>query len=110
MQAIVSAFMEEPGFVGLREDLKDKIYPIHVWGLDSHVEPLLIKALEKKGKLKLIVTYDEKRARELVSDYKLFDREVYYYPAKDALFYYADIHSNETAKNRLEIIRHIAGT
>lgn len=108
MQAIVSAFMEEPGFVGLREDLKDNIYPVHVWGLDRHVEPLLIKALEKKGKLKLIITYDEKRARELVSDYKLFDREVYYYPAKDALFYYADIHSNETAKNRLEIIRHIS--
>ncbi|MBQ8912878.1 MAG: transcription-repair coupling factor, partial [Lachnospiraceae bacterium] len=108
MQAIVSAFMEEPGFAGLREDLKGNNYPVHVWGMDRHVEPLLIKALEKKGKLKLIVTYDEKRARQIAGDYKLFDREVYYYPAKDALFYYADIHSNETAKSRLEIIRHIA--
>ena len=108
MQAIISAFNEEPGFVGLREDLKGDNFPMHVWGMDRHVEPLLIKSLEKKGKLKLIITYDEKRAREIVGDYKLFDREVYYYPAKDALFYYADIHGNETAKNRLEIIRHIA--
>ena len=108
MQAIVLAFKEEPSFVRLRENLKDDNYPIHIWGMDRHVEPLLIKALEKKGKLRLVVTYDEKRARQIVSDYKLYDREVYYYPAKDALFYYADIHSNETAKNRLEIIRHIA--
>lgn len=108
MQAIVSAFKEEPGFVGLREDLNDDIFPIHVWGIDRHVEPLLIKSLEEEKKLKLIITYDERRAREIVSDYKLFDREVFYYPAKDALFYYADIHGNETAKNRLDIIRHIA--
>ncbi|MBQ9200029.1 MAG: transcription-repair coupling factor [Lachnospiraceae bacterium] len=108
MKALVSAFKKEPGFVRLRDILKDNIYPVHVWGLDGHVKPLLIKSLEEKSKTRLIVTYDEKRARQIVADYKLFDREVYYYPAKDALFYYADIHGNETAKNRLEIIRHIA--
>ena len=76
MQAIVLAFKEEPSFVRLRENLKDDNYPIHIWGMDRHVEPLLIKALEKKGKLRLVVTYDEKRARQIVSDYKLYERGV----------------------------------
>lgn len=108
MQALVAALREEPGFVRFKEESDSIAYPVHIWGMDRFVEPLFIKASEKRKTTKLVVTYNEKRAREIVSGYKLFDREVYYYPAKDALFYYADIHSNETAKSRLEIIRHIA--
>ena len=54
MKALVSAFKKEPGFVRLRDILKDNIYPVHVWGLDGHVKPLLIKSLEEKSKTKLI--------------------------------------------------------
>ncbi|MBR1816043.1 MAG: transcription-repair coupling factor [Lachnospiraceae bacterium] len=109
MQALIAAFREEPGFVELIDNIHQNNYPIHVWGLDKHVEPLVAKSVSYAtgADLKLIITYDERRARELVSDYKLYDRDVYYYPAKDALFYYADIHSNDTVKQRLEIIKHI---
>ncbi|MBQ8924353.1 MAG: hypothetical protein IJ053_06110, partial [Lachnospiraceae bacterium] len=100
MQALIAAFKEDPGFTELIDSIHHNNYPVHVWGLDKHVEPLVVKSVsaDTGADLRLIITYDERRAREIVSDYKLYDRDVYYYPAKDALFYYADIHSNDTVK------------
>lgn len=108
MQALIAAFKEDPRFDKLQEDINRNILPIHVWGLDRRVAPLMMEALDRKTPLRLIVTYDEKRAREIVDDYRFYNRNVFYYPAKDALFYYADIHSNATVKSRLEIFKRIA--
>ncbi len=108
MQAIVAAFREEPGFVKLDECVREGKIPVHAWGLDKRIMPLMMESLDSDNNLRLVVTYDEKRAREIVEDYKFFHRNVFYYPAKDALFYYADIHSNVTVKARLEIIKRIA--
>ncbi len=38
------------------------------------------------GKKKLIVTYSELRAKELCENYRLFDKNVLFYPAKDLIF------------------------
>lgn len=110
MQALVKAFREDPRYQELKENIDKAALPIHVYGMDSRVLPLMMEAIERQNKngQRLIVTYNERRAREIVADYRFYDREVYYYPAKDALFYYADIHSNTTARHRLEIFKRIA--
>ncbi|MCR4609013.1 MAG: transcription-repair coupling factor [Eubacterium sp.] len=59
------------------------------------------------GRVSLIVTYDDARADKLYSDYRFMSRDVFIYPAKDALFYYADVHGNATTQRRLEIIRRL---
>ena len=107
MQTINEAFRENPGFVKLREYIETEKNPIHVWGMDKRVLPLLIDSVPRKNPVRLIVTYEEKRAREIVEDYRFYDREVMYYPGKDALFYYADVHSNATVKSRIEIFKKI---
>ena len=107
MQAIKAAFREDPRFEKLQEYIETGNYPLHVWGLDKRVAPLLMESVERRNPVRLIVTYEEKRAREIVEDYRFYDREVFYYPAKDALFYYADVHSNATVKSRLEIFKKI---
>ena len=106
MQALISAFKEDPRYCRLLESVDGQKFPIHVWGLDRRVTPLMMEAVRKEG-MRLIVTYDEKRARQIVEDCRFYNKEVYYYPAKDALFYYADIHGNTTARDRLEVFRHI---
>ena len=108
MQAIKAAFREDPRFEKLQEYIETGNNPLHVWGLDKRVAPLLMESVERRTPVRLIVTYEEKRAREIVEDYRFYDREVFYYPAKDALFYYADVHSNATVKSRLEIFKKIA--
>ncbi len=42
----------------------------------------------------LVIAADEKTAKDLYEDYRFYDKRVYYYPAKDLLFFQADIHGN----------------
>ena len=57
---------------------------------------------------RLIITHNEIRARQLYEEYRFFDRNVVYYPAKDFIFYNADIHGNLIVKERINAIKHIA--
>ncbi len=108
MQTLVTALSENPKFVELLDSIKKGDTPINVWGMDKRVIPMLVDSVPCENKQKLIVTYDERRARQIVEDFRFYDRNVFFYPAKDALFYYADIHSNATVKERLGIFKRIA--
>ncbi len=55
----------------------------------------------------VIVTYSEAKAKSLVEDYRFFDKNVVYYPAKDFIFYNADVHSNLIVEQRVAAIRAI---
>ena len=61
----------------------------------------MIHCLGKTGFNRLIVTFTEQRAREFCDEYRFFDRNVRYFPAKDILFYQSDIHGNELEKERI---------
>ncbi len=108
MDAIVAALREGPGFAKLQNNLEEGHIPLHVWGMDKRHLPLLANAVSGEDKLKLIVTYDERRAGEIVEAHKLYDRDVLYYPAKDLLFYNADIHGSLTNQGRLDIFKKLA--
>ena len=58
---------------------------------------------------KLFVTYDETRARELAEDIGCFTDNVFVYPARDMLFYSADIRGNLISSQRIDIRRHVTG-
>ena len=81
--------------------------PISIWGASRNVRPLVMEALRGDAEQVLVVTYDEARADQLYQDYRFYDRNVFIYPAKDVLFYYADVHGNLAARKRLEIIKRI---
>ena len=53
----------------------------------------------------LILSEDEKSAKELYEDYRFYDKNVYYYPAKDMLFFQADIHGNLLIRQRMRVIK-----
>ena len=81
--------------------------PVNVWGITRSARPLAAEAVRCNSTFSLIITYDTARAEKLYDDYKFYDRDVYMYPAKDALFYYADVHGNLTGAKRLEILKRI---
>ncbi len=87
--------------------IREKKLPVTVWGAAKNVRPLVMEALRGEAEQVLIVTYDEARADQLYQDYRFYDRDVFIYPAKDVLFYYADVHGNLAARKRLEIIKRI---
>lgn len=57
--------------------------------------------------VRLIVTYSDMKARELLEDCRLYCRESYFYPAKDLIFYQADIHGRQLATERLAVQRRV---
>lgn len=54
---------------------------------------------------RLILAEDERRAKEIYEDYRLYDKTVLYYPAKDLLFFQADIHGNLLIRQRMKVVR-----
>lgn len=52
-----------------------------------------------------ILTENDLKAKELFDDYRCYDPEVLLYPAKDLLFYHADIHSNQLDKQRMQVLK-----
>ena len=53
----------------------------------------------------LILADDERHAKEIYEDYRFYDKNVYFYPAKDLLFFQADIHGNLLIRQRMRVIR-----
>lgn len=54
---------------------------------------------------RIIATYDEKKAREIYEDYRFYDKNTYLYPAKDLIFYQADVHGNLQTKERIKALK-----
>lgn len=94
-------------FEGLCSDLKKKAGPVMASGcMDSQKVHLMYEAAKQAG-LKLVVTYDDTRAREIYEDLRFFDSNTWLYPARDLLFFNADIHGNLLTKQRMEVFRHL---
>lgn len=53
----------------------------------------------------LILGADEKEAKELFEDYRFYDKNTCYYPARDLLFFQADIHGNLLIRQRMKVIQ-----
>lgn len=66
-----------------------------------------IYGLSNGCKQKVIVTFSAVKAKELYEDLKGFTDDVVMYPAKDAIFFSADVHGSYILKQRLEFIQKI---
>ncbi|MCC8066317.1 MAG: hypothetical protein LIO94_04355, partial [Clostridiales bacterium] len=53
----------------------------------------------------LIITYNDLRAKEMYENYRFFDRDILYFPAKDLIFFQADIHSNLLEQQRVQALK-----
>ena len=56
-------------------------------------------------KYKVIACSSETKAKQIYEEYRFLDNNTYLYPAKDFLFYKADIRSKELVKQRMEGIQ-----
>lgn len=92
-------------FQDMKKELNQGRGPLQVSGcVDSQKAHLISEAGTEKT-WKLIVTYDDSRARELFEDYRTFDPAVHLYPARDLLFYSSDIHGNLLTRQRMQVFK-----
>ena len=52
----------------------------------------------------LIITENDLKAKEIYEDYRMYDSEVYLYPARDLIFFQADVHGNLLTKERMKAV------
>ena len=91
----------------ITQALKRGIGPLQISGCMDSQKVHLMHQLGKNRPFKVIVTYDESRAKEIYEDFKYFEQNVWLYPAKDLLFYSADIHGNLLTRQRLLAFKHL---
>ena len=72
-----------------------------VTGCIDAQKPHMMYACSDGKKNTIIVTFHEQKAKELYEDYRFFNREVVYFPAKDVLFYQSDIRGNVLTAERM---------
>ena len=101
--------LELQEYDNLVQALKAGKGPLQVTGtLDSQKVHLMYELGEASAfAWKLVVTYDDIRAKEIYDDFRSFTSQVWLYPAKDLLFYSADIHGNLMTRQRIAVLRHL---
>ena len=101
--------LELQEYDNLVKALKSGKGPLQVTGtLDSQKVHLMYELGEASAfAWKLVVTYDDTRAKEIYDDFRSFTSQVWLYPAKDLLFYSADIHGNLMTRQRIAVLRHL---
>ena len=92
----------------LRQDLVQGKGPLLLTGCLDSQKAHLMSELSDATPWKLIVTYEDQRAREICEDYRCFDPDVMVYPARDLLFYSSDIHGNLLTRQRMAVMRRLA--
>lgn len=100
---------------------EDAVYQQIKTGLEEYQGPVLVSGCtdtakwhlasllgnQKTKEFKIIVVPDENKARQWTEGYQFFGEKVYYLPAKDPLFYSADVHGNAIAKERMKCLERI---
>jgi len=106
MQALLAPLQELADYSDLRGAIGKKI-PVAVTGCVDSQKLHMIYGLGDGFRTKVIVTYSDLKAKEIFEEYKFYDRNVMLYPAKDLIFFQADIHGNQLIRERVRTLRRL---
>ena len=105
MKAFLTPLQGLAEFEQIKEKSKTNRGILQVSGCMESQKSHLMYGLSRIAPYRLILAEDERRAREIYEDYRFYDRKVYSYPAKDLLFFQADIHGNLLIRQRMKVIK-----
>lgn len=91
----------------LSDSLRESEGLLALSGCTESEDAMVISGLCAGYKKTLVICSDEKKVYRLWRDLKNFSRFVYLYPAKDLLFYDADIQGNLISGERINVLRHL---
>ena len=108
MQALLAPLHELADFEEIRDCILKKKQSVSLSGLVESQKLHMVFGLSDGFPCKVIVTYSDLKVREIYEEYKFYDRNVMLYPAKDLIFFQADIHGNKLTTERVKVLRRIA--
>ncbi len=108
MRALLAPLSELGEYEEIRGTLARDKASVALSGCVDSQKLHMVYGLSEGFKRKLIVTFSDLRAKELYEDYQFYDRNVMLYPAKDLIFFQADIHGNQLTMERIKCLRRLA--
>ena len=78
---------------------------VSVTGCGDSQKLHMIAGLSPDVKCRIILTYDDIRARAIADEYRLYDENTFYFPEKDLIFFQSDINSNDLVRDRVRTYR-----
>lgn len=107
MKSILEPLSELKEFQEIQKNIQDNLSPVQVTGCMDSQKSHLIAGLGEEYPYKVIIAANDIKAKELYEDYRLYDRDVFLYPAKDAIFYSADVRGNTIVRQRLQVLKRL---
>jgi len=107
MQALLAPLRELAEYEQMQERLRKGTGPVALTGCVQSQKLHMIYGLSDGWRIKVIVTYSDLSAKELYEEYKFYDKNVTLFPAKDLIFFQADIHGNQLVKERIRTLRRL---
>ena len=104
MKTLLAPLQEINAYGSAKECIERNRLPLHISGCMDSQKAHFIYGLSQGIFWKVIVAQNEIKARELMEEYRMFDRETLYFPAKDVIFYSADVHGNAITAERLKVV------
>ena len=105
MRALTAPLYELSEFEEIRKLLKKPGKYAALTGCVESQKLHMAYGLSEGLRCRLIVTFSDQRMKELQEDYRFYDRNTTCFPARDVIFYQADIHGNQLTKERIRCFR-----
>lgn len=94
-------------YTDMKQDLDKGKGPVQISGVTDSQKVHVMHELSKDNPWRLVVTYDDTRAKEIFDDFSYFEPNTWLYPARDLLFYSSDIHGNLLTRQRMQVFKHL---
>ncbi len=107
MQALLAPLRELAEYENTREALRREGSSVALSGCVDSQKLHIIYGLGQEFRDKVLITYSDLKAKELYEEYKFYDKNVMLYPAKDLIFFQADIHGNQLTRERIRTLRRL---
>lgn len=105
MKTFTAPLLELAGYEEIQKKYRTKSGMTLIGGCVTSQKTHMIYALSDGRPYTVIVLSDEEKAKKMLEEYRFLEENVCFYPAKDFLFYQADIHGKELVRERIEAIR-----
>lgn len=107
MQALFTPLYELAEYEQIKKELHKCQGIIQVAGCVDTQKWHMTHGLSDDYRYKIIATFSELNMRDIYEQYRAYDRNTYIYPAKDLIFYQADIHGNQQTKERIRVLKRL---
>ena len=110
IQAMYAPKEEMEAFVQIRRRMQKKTHQgmILAGGCIDSQKAHLIGCLARDYPVTCILAPDDLRAKEICENYRIFDEDVLLYPARDFLFFQADLQSRTLTTQRVRCMKALA--